>query len=106
MPTKVVEGDAFALVPTLPICVVEGMRNVSQMDMAGQSSNDPIAGTGHSIRNISGAAVCVSSPQHGAEEFCKTRGTSDIPGMGRSIMGRYAHAALFGNDPFVGAASH
>ena len=103
VPTKVAEGNASAPVPTLPIDVVEGMRKAAQMDMTGQSSNDPIAGTGHSIRNISGAAVCVSSPQHGAEEFCKTRGTGDIPGMGRSIVGRDAHAAVFGNDPFAGA---
>ena len=72
------------------------MRKAAHMGMAGQSSNDPIAGTGLSIRIIGGAAVCVSSPQHGAEEFCKTRGTGDIPGMGRSIVGRYAHDACFG----------
>ena len=94
MLTKVVEGNACAPVPTLPTDVVEGMRQAAQMDPAGQSSNDPIAGTDLSIRTTSGAAVCESSPHHGAEECCKTRGTGDILGMGRSIVGRDVHAAF------------
>ena len=93
--TKVAEETSSAPVPTLPIYVVEGMRKAAQMGMAGQSSNAPSAGTGLNIQITNGAAVCVSSPQHGAEEFCKTRGTGNIPGMGRSIVGRDAHAAFW-----------